>query len=90
MLSEAAVHDRRSNAGLLCDDRDLPWMTQKQLLEVPDLQAVLVETGVRGLLNAAAACVTAGQHIQLDKPAGSGAAARGATRRVRACTPIRW
>ena len=50
--------------------RDLPWMTQKQLLEVPDLQAVLVETRVRDLLNTAEACVTAGKHIHLDKPAG--------------------
>src|SRR5262249_8421404 len=49
---------------------DLPWMTREQLLEVPGLQAVLVETRVRDLLNAAEACVTAGKHILLDKPAG--------------------
>jgi predicted dehydrogenase len=50
--------------------RDLPWMTQEQLLNVPGLQAVLVETKVRDLLNSAEACVTAGKHIHLDKPAG--------------------
>jgi predicted dehydrogenase len=50
--------------------RDLPWMTQEQLLNVSGLQAVLVETRVRDLLNVAAACVAAGKHIHLDKPAG--------------------
>jgi predicted dehydrogenase len=50
--------------------RDLPWMTQEQLLDVPGLQAVLVETRVRDLLNTAEACVAAGKHVHLDKPAG--------------------
>lgn len=50
--------------------RDLPWMTQEQLLNVPNLQAVLVETRVRDLLSTAEACVSAGKHIHLDKPAG--------------------
>jgi predicted dehydrogenase len=45
-------------------------MTQQQLLDVPGLQAVLVETRVRDLLDAAEACVAAGKHIHLDKPAG--------------------
>ncbi len=50
---------------------DLPWMTQEQLLNVAGLEAVLVETRVEDLLNAAEACVAAGKHIHLDKPAGS-------------------
>src|SRR5207244_4338056 len=50
--------------------RDLRWMTQKELLEVAGLQAVLVETRVADLLDTAEACVTAGKHIHLDKPAG--------------------
>ncbi len=50
--------------------RDLPWMTQEQLLNVPGLQLVLVETRVRDLLAAAEACVAAGKHVHLDKPAG--------------------
>lgn len=50
--------------------RGLPWMTQEQLLNLPGLQAVLVETRVRDLLNAAEACVAAGKHIHVDKPAG--------------------
>ena len=48
----------------------LTWMTQEQLLSEPGLQAVLVETRVRDLLEAAEACVSAGKHIHLDKPAG--------------------
>lgn len=50
--------------------RDLPWMTVEQLLNSPGLQAVLVETRVRDLLPTAEACLAAGKHIHLDKPAG--------------------
>ncbi len=50
--------------------RGLPLMTQQQLLETRGLQAVLVETRVRDSLDAAAACVAAGKHVHLDKPAG--------------------
>lgn len=50
--------------------RDLPWMTQDQLLNTPGLDAVLVETRVRDSLDAAEACVVAGKHVHLDKPAG--------------------
>jgi predicted dehydrogenase len=48
----------------------LPWLTQNRLLETPGLQAVLVETRVRDLLATAEACVAAGKHVHLDKPAG--------------------
>lgn len=50
--------------------RGLPWMTQEELLKAPGLQLVLVETRVRDLLTTAEACVSAGKHIHLDKPAG--------------------
>lgn len=48
----------------------LPWLTQEQLLNTPGLEAVLVETRVRDLLHTAEACVAAGKHVHLDKPAG--------------------
>jgi predicted dehydrogenase len=48
----------------------LPWMTREQLFNVQGLQAVLVETRVSDLLDAAEAGVTAGLHVHLDKPAG--------------------
>jgi predicted dehydrogenase len=51
--------------------KGIPWMTQERLLDEPGLQAVLVETGVRRLLDAAEACVTAGKHVHIDKPAGT-------------------
>ncbi|MFO0844331.1 MAG: Gfo/Idh/MocA family oxidoreductase [Gemmataceae bacterium] len=51
--------------------RGLPWMTRDQLLETPGLQAVLVETDVPDLLETAEACVAAGKHVHLDKPAGA-------------------
>jgi len=50
--------------------RDLPRMTREQLFNTPGLQAVLVETRVRELLDQAEACVAAGLHVHLDKPAG--------------------
>ena len=50
--------------------QDLKWMTAEQLLNVPGLKAVLVETRVRDLLNTAEKCINAGKHIHLDKPAG--------------------
>ena len=48
----------------------LPWMTAEQLFNVDGLQAVLVETRVRDLLATAEACIAAGKHVHLDKPAG--------------------
>ena len=51
--------------------RDLPWMTQDQLLNVPGLQLVLVETQIDQLLPVAERCIAAGKHIHLDKPAGT-------------------
>lgn len=50
--------------------RDLKWMTQEQLLNTPRVQAVLVETQVKDLLDVAEACVSAGKHVHVDKPAG--------------------
>ena len=50
--------------------RDIPWMTVEQLLNVPDLQAVAIETEPRFLLSYAETCIDAGKHVHLDKPAG--------------------
>lgn len=50
--------------------RDLPWMSQEELLNRSDLQAVLVETTPRDCLDVAQACIAAGKHVHLDKPAG--------------------
>lgn len=47
------------------------WLTQDELLGNPDVQAVLVETDVPQLLSTAEACLKAGKHVHLDKPAGS-------------------
>jgi predicted dehydrogenase len=50
--------------------RDLPWLTEEQLLNVSGLQVVTVETRVRDLLATAQRCIDAGKHVHLDKPAG--------------------
>ena len=48
----------------------VPLLTEEQLLNLPGLQAVAVETEVKDLLAVGARCVAAGKHIHLDKPAG--------------------
>lgn len=50
---------------------DCSWMTVDQLLNLPGLQLVLVETEIEQLLNMAEKCLSAGMHIHLDKPAGT-------------------
>jgi predicted dehydrogenase len=50
--------------------RGLKWLTREQLLATTGLQAVLVETRVRDLLDNAEACVSAGMHVHIDKPPG--------------------
>jgi len=51
--------------------RDVPFLTEEQLLNTPGLQVVGVETQVRDLLATAQRCVTAGYHVHMDKPAGA-------------------
>jgi predicted dehydrogenase len=51
--------------------RDLKFLSRDDLLAAPGLQAVLVETPVRDLLANAEACVAAGIHVHIDKPAGA-------------------
>lgn len=48
----------------------LTWMNPEQLLNVPGLEAVAVETRNAHLIPTAVACVAAGMHLHLDKPAG--------------------
>ncbi len=50
--------------------RGVPFLTQEQLLNTPDLKVVGVETQVRDLLKTAETCIALGKHIHLDKPAG--------------------
>lgn len=50
--------------------RGLKRMTRDELLNTQGLQAVLVETHVKDLLENAEACVQAGRHVHIDKPAG--------------------
>ncbi len=65
--ADPALKERAQNQPAF---KDLPWMTEEQLLNLPGLQAVLVETRVRELLDKAETCIQAGKHIHLDKPAG--------------------
>ena len=59
----AEIRDRAPYAGL-------PWMSLEELLAVPELEAVAVETAVKDLVPTATRCLQAGKHIHLDKPAG--------------------
>jgi predicted dehydrogenase len=50
--------------------RDLPWMTEEQLLNTQGLTVVAVETDGPELVPTAARCIDAGMHLHLDKPGG--------------------
>src|SRR3954451_18500473 len=62
--------DLRKQAENAAPYRGLKWLTRDELLKTPGLQAVLIETRVRDLLDNAEACVAAGLHVGIDKPAG--------------------
>ncbi|HEX4149483.1 MAG TPA: Gfo/Idh/MocA family oxidoreductase [Pirellulales bacterium] len=47
------------------------WLSEKELLATPGLQAVAVETTVLDLLPTATRCVAAGLNVHLDKPPGA-------------------
>lgn len=53
--------------------RDLPWMTEEQLLSTEGLQAVAVEVDSddERIMDIAGRCIDAGMHIHLDKPGGT-------------------
>ncbi|MCO8122947.1 Gfo/Idh/MocA family oxidoreductase [Stieleria sp. TO1_6] len=50
--------------------RDLPWVSEDELLGSDGLQAVAVETQIADLVPTAMRCLSAGMHLHLDKPAG--------------------
>ncbi|MFA6286733.1 MAG: Gfo/Idh/MocA family oxidoreductase [Opitutaceae bacterium] len=50
--------------------KGLRWMSGDELLSLPDLDAVLVETEEHDLVPTAMRCIRAGKHIHLDKPGG--------------------
>lgn len=52
--------------------RDLTWMTEEQLLNIPGLQAVAVEvsSGDDRIMDITGRCIEAGMHVHLDKPGG--------------------
>jgi predicted dehydrogenase len=62
--------ERRAAAEKSPAYQGLTWLTEEQLLNAKDLQAVAVETQVKDLVPTAARCVIAGKHIHLDKPGG--------------------
>jgi predicted dehydrogenase len=50
--------------------KDVPRVSEKEILGNDAIQLVAVETEVRDLLSTAERCIDAGKHIHLDKPAG--------------------
>ena len=50
--------------------KGLPWMSHKDLLELPGLEAVAVETEMTELLSTAVKCAERGLHMHVDKPLG--------------------
>lgn len=50
--------------------RDLPWLTEAQVLADPAIAAVSVECDVPDLVPTTLRCLRAGKHVHLDKPGG--------------------
>ena len=50
--------------------KDIPWMSQEELLALPGLEAVAVETEMTELLPAARRCAERGLAMHVDKPLG--------------------
>jgi predicted dehydrogenase len=61
---------RRAKALQSAVYKGLTWMTSDELLAVPGLQAVAVETEEHAPIPTALRCVRAGKHLHLDKPCG--------------------
>ena len=53
----------------------LRWMEENELLTMPEVRVVAVETGIDDLTATARRCLAAGKHIHLDKPGGQDHAA---------------
>ena len=53
----------------------LPFMSEEELLDVPGLAAVLIETDVWNLIPTAQRCIDRDLHVHIDKPAGENLAA---------------
>ncbi|MDR0336531.1 MAG: Gfo/Idh/MocA family oxidoreductase [Planctomycetaceae bacterium] len=62
---------QRKNAEKQTLYKNVPWMSSEELLAIPELQAVAVETNEHNSLEAAKRCINAGKHIHFDKPAGN-------------------
>ncbi|WP_223869673.1 Gfo/Idh/MocA family protein [Paenibacillus sabuli] len=60
----------RAERGHLEAYAGLRWLTEEELLRIPGLQAVAVETDGHELVPTALRCVRAGLHVHLDKPGG--------------------
>lgn len=59
---------RRARAAKSSAYADLPWRSEAELLAMPGLQAVNIETEMADSCAAAARALAAGKHIHLDKP----------------------
>ena len=56
--------------GALDAYQGLPFVDEEQLLSMPGLDAVMIETDVWNLIPAAQRCIDRGLHVHVDKPAG--------------------
>ena len=65
---DESLHDRIKSQPAY---RDVPLMTEEQLLNTPGLEVVGVETRVRNQIATAQRCVDAGMHVHLEKPGGA-------------------
>ncbi|MDO5566585.1 MAG: Gfo/Idh/MocA family oxidoreductase [Planctomycetia bacterium] len=50
--------------------KGIPWMSQEELLNLPGLEAVAIETEMTELIPTAVKCAKRGLHLHVDKPLG--------------------
>lgn len=60
----------RKRRGGMQEYQGVPWMTEAELLQVPGLEAVAVETDGFDLVSTGLRCARRGLHLHLDKPGG--------------------
>lgn len=65
-----ADEKRVAVASASAEYRGLPFLSEEQLLNVPGLQAVLIETAVKDLTPTATRFAIAGLHLHVEKPGG--------------------
>ncbi|MGE9268462.1 MAG: Gfo/Idh/MocA family protein [Verrucomicrobiales bacterium] len=70
IVDDSDFSDEMARGGKGNEYKGLPWLSEKELLATPGLQAVIVETSNLQLVPTATRCMERGLAINMDKPSG--------------------